>query len=425
MQLRCGVLEWFSAQHWLADIFATAFSNLRMVGVFVPLRLSPSACWVGGRTQAKSRVAWSKRFGRPGLQSLNDSIPEKPWLGLQDHIAADLCALIDVRGLLPCRQIDIAGLQQAVILLERDDRALDFGAVDAVGLNLTTICSTITIRRQGCLHVANSVAGLAEPRDAIVYRRPGQNAISKLRLHRQPAIRQITNIVFVLLVIACIHVEVHMDAPSGRKVQSQVVLSAKRLSVFDIISSIDRDPGHMSNASNNFAPLLIHDLDKTGVRTDRIDVSSDGRRNIDLPSGSSCDRLRVLKNEIFRDQHLVLPQISISIRFGVDDLLKLSADERVRPIAASIPGKHVLGLSDSSVGHPDVSVGTRMMRNEVVERIRLLVSFTVTIVDILLDIIGSWRFRHKSPVFFKSKSTCAIQIFPHVTAAEICLTYCF
>lgn len=111
LQLRCGVLERFTAQQWLADVFATAFSNLRMVGVLVPLRLSPSACRVGGWTQAKSRVARSKRFGRPGLQSLNDSIPEKFWLGLRDPRAVDLCALIDVRGLLPRRQIDIAGLQ--------------------------------------------------------------------------------------------------------------------------------------------------------------------------------------------------------------------------------------------------------------------------------------------------------------------------
>ncbi len=331
------------------------------------------------------------------MQPFKHSIPQKPRLRLRVSRATDMCPLIDVRGLLPSGQIDIAGLQQAVILLERNHCALNVRTVDAVGLNRTTICGTITIRCQGSLHVANAVAGLAKSRQAIVHCWPGQNSFSKRRLHRQPTIRQITNIVFVLLEVAGVHVEMHMDTTSSRKVQTQIVLSAKRLPVFNVVSCIDCDFRHVSNAGNDVASSLVHDLDKTSISIDSIDVSSNGGRNINLPGGSAGGRFWILKNEIFRDQYLILPQISISIRFGIDDFLKLSPDERIRSISASITRTHVLSFCYFSVPYPNVLIGARVMRNEVIERIRLLVSLAASVVDILFDIICSWRFRHKSP----------------------------
>ncbi len=210
-QLRRTAFDGITTQCWLAEIFATTFSNLRMVGMPVPLRFSASTRRVGRRTQAESRVAGSKRFGRPSLQSLNNSIPEKPWLGLRDPRPADLCALIDVRGLLPRREIDIAGLQQTVILLERDDCALDFRAIDAVGLNRTTTCSTITIRRKGCLHVANPVACFPKSGYVVVKHRQGLDTVSKRSLNRKAAAGQVLNVVFILLEISGIHFEMGMN----------------------------------------------------------------------------------------------------------------------------------------------------------------------------------------------------------------------
>ena len=353
MQWLRTVLQRFTAQRWLLGVFNAPLSNLCVVCMPVPLRFSTRARWIGRRAQTKSWITGSKRFGGRSLQPLKHSFAEKPRLRLRVSRAANVWALIDMRGLLPSGQIDIAGLQQAVILLERDHCALNVRTVDAVGFNRATTCGTITIRCQGSLHVANAVACFPESRRAIVHCWPGQNSFSKRRLHRQPTIRQITNIVFVLLEVARAHVEMYMDTPSNGKVQTQVVLSAKRLPIFDIVPGIDCDFRHVSNAGNDVASSLVHDLDKTSISIDSIDVPSDGGRNINLPGGSACGRFQVLKNEIFRDQYLVLPQISISIRFGVDYFLKLSSDKRIRSIAASITWAHILGFCYFSIPHPD------------------------------------------------------------------------
>ncbi len=211
MQLRYGTLRRFTAQRWLADVFASAFSNLRMVSVLVPLWLSPTACRVGGRTQAESRIARSKRFGRSDLQSLNNSISEKPRLGLQNSRAADLCALIDVRGLLPSRQIDIPGLQQTVILLKRYHCALNFWAVNAVGFNRAAACGPIAICRQGSLDVANAVACFPKSGYVVVKHRQRLDTVSKRSLHRKPTADQVLDVVFVLLEILGIHFEMGMN----------------------------------------------------------------------------------------------------------------------------------------------------------------------------------------------------------------------
>ena len=224
--LRCALLRMLWTYRWLAGVFATTLSNLSVARVPIPLWFSTSTRRVRRRMQSKSRIARGKCFGGSSLQPFKNSIPEKPRLRLRVSRATDMCPLIDVRGLLPSGQIDIAGLQQAVILLERNHCALNVRTVDAVGLNRTTICGTITIRCQGSLHIADAVACFPESGYVVVNHRQRLHIISKRSLHRQAAVGQVLNVVFILLEILGIHFEMGMDAGPGRQVETDVALCA-------------------------------------------------------------------------------------------------------------------------------------------------------------------------------------------------------
>lgn len=118
----------------LLDILTASIALLRMIGMLIPLGHTSRSCRIRGREKSETRVSWRQIRFIHTLQRVEHRAAHDRRFNWRHYNRPH--ALIDMDGLLPSCLINIASLQQPVILLKCDNRSLQSSAVSTIDLDI-------------------------------------------------------------------------------------------------------------------------------------------------------------------------------------------------------------------------------------------------------------------------------------------------
>lgn len=110
-----------------------------------------------------------------------------------------------------CVRVDIAGLCDAVCVLEIQQGTLHANAVDTITVQWAAIGIAVPLAVHHRLQLPDLLAGLTQAEDAVADHRAGCHALAMLRLQGQAAAGQIIDIVAELRVVVAVHFNMNMD----------------------------------------------------------------------------------------------------------------------------------------------------------------------------------------------------------------------
>lgn len=178
-----------------------------------------------------------------------------------------------------CVRVDIAGLCDAVCVLEIQQGTLHANAVDTITVQWAAIGIAVPLAVHHRLQLPDLLAGLTQAEGAVVEHRAGCHALAMLWLQGQAAAGQVIDIVAKLPVVVAVHFHMDVDGRSG-----YFVLRTQGLAVRHRLAHTYLDVGHVAEARDDLAARLVENIDQALAVASRTDNAFDGRRHMYLPS---------------------------------------------------------------------------------------------------------------------------------------------